>query len=199
MIQTATLCLPVSAQAGAERIVAKQVAAREAAVAAKAAREAYAQQQAAKRSREIFESIRRREEVNKKNLFIQAEVQKNIAKAKIPPTVKPRNVEAFNNQANPGIVYRREAEGPYIGQAKHLQRYEVRQTKHARALRKEYGSSYSDPTFGIVAGAPGNNARLLRIAEETALRAERQFSGSVQNKIPAMNAQKFSSALVGGK
>lgn len=199
ILLTTLLGASLSAEANPARAaIAKEIAKREATVAANSARAAYAQQQAAQRSRAMFESIRHNSELNKKNLFIQSEVKKNVALATIAPVVKPTFNKAFTAQANPGIIYRRESAGTYVGQSKHIERYSVRQTEHTRSLKQKFGDAHPTPNFSIIAGAPGGDLRLLRITEETAMRAEKQFGTSLQNKINAMTPENFSQALKGG-
>jgi len=197
IIPFTTLALITAMNAEANPRAAAEMAKRSMA-AAEAAKAVRLQQEAAARSRAMFEQIQRNQAANQKNLFIQSEVQKNLAaaKASAPAATKPTMGQAFRAQANPGIVYHRQISGGYIGQAKSLPRFEARKVEHTAAMRKEFGAN-AQPSFRIVAGAPGGDARLLRVAEETALRAERQFTGSVQNKIPAMNDVKFTTAIKG--
>ncbi len=135
---------------------------------------------------------------NQQRLAIQTNVKKSVDLAKKNLGIKaPASLKAnFNSNANPGIIYRRKmGKNVYIGQTKNLKRYPKRQLEHTRKLKKEMGAKFKKPSFQIVAGAPGNNAKLLRVAEEAAYRTQKRFGAKLTNKVKPMANRKYLSAI----
>lgn len=197
-------------QRAAVQAAAEQKAVRTANAAAQTNRVHHANQVAAARSRAAFEHQARRQaagrhteflrvnaqqvQANRQRLAIQSHVkqQVDIAKRNLPSKPVTR-VEAFNNNANPGLVYQRRtgASDVYIGQTKDLPRYPVRQSEHARNLKSQ--SSYE-----LVGGAPGGNRDLLRVAEQAAYDAQSKYAVKLNlnltNAIRPMAPGKYNAA-----
>jgi hypothetical protein len=194
--------LPV--QAGllseAAKAAAQAASKRSAAVITVQKRTQYAQGAAAKRTKEVMGSIANNAAVNKQRLFVQERVQKAIIIAKnnrpVAGVIGKQRVPTsllgtFKAHANPGLIYRRDLKGIYIGKTKSIDRYPKRQQEHNLKLRSEYQKEYKTPTYSIVAGAPSGNPKLLQVAEETAMRAQKRFGVKLNNKVVAMNPTKY--------
>lgn len=136
--------------------------------------------------------------MNQQRLTIQSNVKKNVGLAKKNLGIKsPATFRGkFGENANPGLIYKRQmGKNVYIGQTKNLKRYPKRQLEHSRKLKKELGNGYSKASYQIVTGAPGNSAKLLRIAEETTYRTQKQFASQLTNKINPMANHTYLSAI----
>ncbi len=184
----------------AAKAAAQAASKRNAAVAAVKQRTQYAQKVAAERSKDIMGAIANNATANKQRLLVQERVKKviTIAKKNIPvpgattkPLVPSSLLGTFKAHSNPGLIYRREFKGTYIGKTKSMERYPKRQQEHNRSLKKTYLKEYKTPTYSIVAGAPSGNPKLLQVAEETAMRAQTRFGVKLNNKAVAMNPIKY--------
>lgn len=175
--------------------------------AAQSRRIEYAKQTAAARSRAAFEQQARTQaaakhteflrvnaqqaQANRQRLAIQSHVkqQVDIAKKTIPVRQTTR-VGAFNNNANPGLIYQRRTapSDVYIGQTKNLQRYPVRQAEHEKKMRMS-------STYELVGGAPAGNSRLLRVAEQAAYDVQSKYATklnlNLKNAIRPMSEPKY--------
>lgn len=206
-------------QQAAARIAEQQRAARSLSVANEASKVAYSQQQAATKVRAAFElqaqrttynkqqssflrSTAEQAKSNKERLAIQSHVQKqvNIARSNQTRAAAPVTRQ-FNNHANPGLVYQRRMglNDVYIGQTKNVQRYPVRRYEHQSHLKKQMGSNYSPPSYQLVGGAPGNDATLLRVAEQAAYDAQVRYGvrSNVTNSVRPMSQSKYTSVTTG--
>lgn len=136
--------------------------------------------------------------MNQQRLAIQSNVKKNVDRAKKNLGIKgPATARGqFNSNANPGLIYRRQTGNHvYIGQTKNLTRFPKRQLEHNRKLKKNMGAAYKKPSYQLVAGAPAGNAQLLRVAEESAYRTQKQFGSHLTNKVNPMANGKYLSAI----
>jgi hypothetical protein len=136
--------------------------------------------------------------MNQQRLAIQSNVKKNVDLAKKNLGIKgPASLRGqFGSNANPGLIYRRQmGKNVYIGQTKNLNRFPKRQLEHNRKLKKDMGAAFKKPSYQLVAGAPAGNARLLRVAEESAYRTQKQFGSHLTNKVSPMANGKYLSAI----
>lgn len=136
--------------------------------------------------------------MNQQRLAIQSNVKKNVDLAKKNLGIKgPATLRGqFGSNANPGLIYRRQMGNKvYIGQTKNLNRFPKRQLEHNRKLKKNMGATFKKPSYQLVAGAPAGNARLLRVAEESAYRTQKQFGSHLTNKVSPMANGKYLSAI----
>ena len=153
--------------------------------------EQQANRQAATRHTEFLRVTAQQAEANRQRFAIESYVEKQveIAKRNLPTRPVTRMTTAFNNNANPGLIYqRRSAYDVYIGQTKSFQRYQARQTEHKRALNKSF-------SFKIVGSVAGGNKKLLRVAEQAAYDAQEKYARklnlSMANAIRPMAKQKY--------
>ncbi len=136
--------------------------------------------------------------MNQQRLAIQSDVKKSVDLAKKnlgykePATLRGQ----FSSNANPGLIYHRQTgKNSYIGQTKNLNRFPQRQLEHNRQLQKNMGATFKKPSYQLVAGAPADNAKLLRVAEETAYRSQKSFGAHLTNKVSPMADSKYLSAV----
>ena len=138
--------------------------------------------------------------MNQQRLAIQSNVKKSVDRAKKNLGIKgPATLRGqFGSNANPGLIYRRQmGNHVYIGQTKNLNRFPKRQLEHNRKLKKDMGATFKKPSYQLVAGAPAGNARLLRVAEESAYRTQKRFGSRLVNKVSPMANSKYSAAIGG--
>lgn len=136
--------------------------------------------------------------MNQQRLAIQSNVKNNVDLAKKNLGIKgPATLGGqFGSNANPGLIYRRQTGNHvYVGQTKNLNRFPKRQLEHNRKLKESMGTAYKKPSYQLVAGAPAGNARLLRVAEESAYRTQKQFGSHLTNKVSPMANGKYLSAI----
>jgi hypothetical protein len=136
--------------------------------------------------------------MNQQRLAIQSNVKKNVDLAKKNLGIKgPASLRGqFSSNANPGLIYRRKmGNHVYIGKTKNLDRFPKRQLEHNRKLKKDMGAAYKKPSYQLVAGAPAGDARLLRVAEESAYRTQKRFGSRLTNKVSPMADGKYLSAI----
>ena len=168
------------------------------------------QNQATAKHTEFLRVNAQQAKVNQQNLRIAA-----VNKAALDQGVKARigassmkrtdvfnnvansRVRAFNNNANPQLVYsvrinpKSTPNVAYTGQTKGLGRYPVRQGEH---IANHKSPINHNSTWTLVGAAPQGNPHLLRYVEQASIQAHKSNAVglTLTNKISAMAAPKFS-------